>query len=319
MKSIPVRKIRDLTLTSEESGKNYVYSASGLVRIGHQIYVVADDNLHLALFDLETESPGTRIRLLPGELPADYKKRKKAKPDLESLLLIAPYAHAPNGALLAMPSLSRQERTTDILLPLDEEGGISEEVVLIDFSEIRKKLLLNRPGINIEGIIFDDRVKFLHRGSRKRGKSAIFEFDRSMFMRAIHDTHKPGADCFLGVKSYELGTINGISLEFTDSVLTEDGQILFLATAEDTDNEYSDGATLGSALGLIDPAGCLGNIFRFEGREKFEGLTLAGNRVGDSLELLIVADTDDETKPSGLFTATIESEILFAQGNRVEK
>ncbi len=77
---IAIEKIRELVI--EPLGDNrpaYVTSASGLVRLDNRVYIVADDELHLAVFDLKSSQPGRWLRLLPGMLSSNYKERKKQK------------------------------------------------------------------------------------------------------------------------------------------------------------------------------------------------------------------------------------------------
>ena len=52
------------------------------------MYVVADDEHHLGLFDVAPESPGHLIRLFEGDLSHKKKERKALKPDIESLVYI---------------------------------------------------------------------------------------------------------------------------------------------------------------------------------------------------------------------------------------
>ena len=77
---------RTLTLAPAGPGQpGHVSAASGLVRVGPWLHVVADDALLLATFPLEGEGPGALSRLLPGELPEEPAARKALKPDFEAL------------------------------------------------------------------------------------------------------------------------------------------------------------------------------------------------------------------------------------------
>ncbi|MFP2926764.1 DUF6929 family protein, partial [Pyxidicoccus sp. 3LG] len=103
---------RTLTLEVPEAPGRlaHVSAASGLVRAGEWLYVVADDALHLAVFPMRGDAPGRSVRLFEGVLPEEPKARKAAKPDLEVLCRVGPLTGAPHGALLALPSGSTEVR-----------------------------------------------------------------------------------------------------------------------------------------------------------------------------------------------------------------
>ena len=79
-------------------------AASGLVRLGNRLYVVADDELSLGVFDLSNDEAGRLVRIFEGELPASHDERKAAKPDLESLTMLPAFDGCPYGALMAIGS-----------------------------------------------------------------------------------------------------------------------------------------------------------------------------------------------------------------------
>lgn len=106
---ISPQRIRALDLVAAESpGRSaHLSAASGLVRAGKFLYVVADDELHLGVFDAAGAAAGSLLRLFDGELPESGSKRKKKKPDLEALTLLPPFAAFAHGALFALGSGSR--------------------------------------------------------------------------------------------------------------------------------------------------------------------------------------------------------------------
>jgi hypothetical protein len=303
---ITLTKIRQLDIEpTEKSRPHYVYAASGLAQVGNRLYIVADDELHLAVFDQQDSKPGKWIRLLQGNLPIDYDERKKAKPDLESITHIPPYEHAPHGALLVVPSMSRKTRINGMLLALDQDQQPTEQVIPIDFSELRPKLTELVQELNIEGIVISTAtVKLFHRGSKDKSKSAVFELDAAQFLNDLHDSHTISPKRILKTTEYELGIIEDVPLQFTDAVRLPEGRILFLATAENSTNAYDDGVTHGSAAGILDSAGKIKQITLFEGKEKLEGVS--AKLKGSKINLLLVSDTDNQTKPANLFSAELE-------------
>jgi uncharacterized protein DUF6929 len=53
---------------------------------------------------------------------------------------------------------------------------------------------------------------------------------------------------------FELGTIEGVRLGFTDAALLPDGRSVFLAAAEDAPDAIADGPVSGSVVGLLEPS-----------------------------------------------------------------
>jgi hypothetical protein len=302
---INLTKIRTLDIApSEKNRPAYVYAASGLVRIDNRLYTVADDELHLAVFEYPGDRPGNWFRLLPGGLPLNYQERKRAKPDLESITLLDPYEYAPNGALLAVPSMSRKSRINGLLIPLDENRMPSAELLPIDFTQLREKLAAEIVELNIEGTVVDKNyVRLFHRGSKGKSKSAVIKLHTQSFLKDLHDSHVISIDYKLDFTEYEIGSVDGVPLQFTDAVSLSDSKTLFLATAENTDSAFEDGASLGSSIGIMDAAGKITHMHNISGHDKLEGVSVSV--VDGEIRLLLVSDTDDQTKPSGLFKTTI--------------
>lgn len=307
LKTVSVTKIRDFNIEPTKAERpDYVFAASGLVKLGDKIFVVADDELHLAEFDLkDKKKPGKWYRMLSGDLPLEYKPRKKAKPDLEALTYLNPYQYAPYGALLAVPSMSKANRVEGVLLVLDKTGQISGQPLPIDFSKLQEHLSIQFPGLNIEGITVDNETARLYqRGNRKQGQNAVIDFKAKDFLRDLHDTHTPKPENIFCTKEFDLGILDGQVLGFTDAICLDEAHILFLAAAEDTDDAYKDGKCFGSVVGLMNSNGAVKGILSLEGKQKFEGLCVR-SRDKKQIELYLVADTDDETKPSALYAVSV--------------
>lgn len=299
---IKLRKVRDLRLSGTTPRRpNYVYSASGLVELNQEWLIIADDELHLAIFPFDPVKPGRWLSLFPGDLPEDYKERKKKKPDLEALTLMPPSSLAPNGALLIVPSLSRPNRIRGALLVLSEEG--TGEPIPIDFQNIYSELNANIKELNIEGVVLSKKaVKLFHRGSHGNSSSAIIDLEVSQFERDLHDTHAPRADSIKGIREYDLGEMNGVHLAFTDAAKLADDHIVFLAAAENSKNAYDDGFVAGSAVGILNDEAAIVRVEHIEGALKLEGIS--AKQTGNQLQLSLVADSDNENIPSMLFAST---------------
>jgi hypothetical protein len=201
-----------------------------------------------------------------------------------------------------VPSMSRRNRINGVLLALDENREVAGEPLPIDFGDIRSKLKDMVEELNIEGALFlQSTIKLFHRGSRGKSKSAVIDIEAAPFLKQLHDTHKPSADTIRGMTEYDIGAIAGVPLQFTDAVKISNDRILFVATAEDTTNAIDDGASLGSAVGIIDAAGKIDRVVRFDSREKLEGVSARVIDGTDKIELMLVADSDNEKVPACLF------------------
>ena len=77
----------------------HVSAASGLVRAGDHLYVIADDENHLAVFPATGTAPGRFVTIFASSLPLDAGKRKRVKPDFESLARLPAFPDHPHGAL----------------------------------------------------------------------------------------------------------------------------------------------------------------------------------------------------------------------------
>ncbi len=124
-----------------------------------------------------------------------------------------------------------------------------------------------------------------------------------MFLRDLHDSHTISTEHIPKITECDLGDIDGVPLHFTDAVALPDQRVLFLATAEDTTNAYEDGEWHGSAVGIIERTGKVERITRFDSKEKLEGVSVSVHP--QRLELLLVSDTDDQSKPASLYRSTL--------------
>jgi hypothetical protein len=298
---------RTLTLEApEEPGRPaHVSSASGLVAVGSWLYVVADDALHLAAFPREGAAPGRSVRLFPGELPLEPRARKAAKPDLEALCLLAPFAGCPHGALLALPSGSTTVRQRGAVLPLTADGLLTGETRPVDFTTLYAQLTRELGPLNVEGAaVSGSRLRLLQRGNGDQGKDALVDLDLERVVRALGEGRDPGPETVRTVRRWELGQAGGVRLSFTDASPLPDGRIIFTAAAEDTRDSYADGPVVGSAVGVLAPDGSPLFLDMVDAKVKLEGVSahIESGRV----HLLMVADADDPAVAAPLLEAVLE-------------
>jgi hypothetical protein len=302
-----LRQRRLLTLEVPESPglPAHVSAASGLVRAGDWLHVVADDSLLLATFALEGEAPGRGTRLFAGELPLAPAERKAAKPDLEALCLLGALPFAPHGALLALPSGSTPERRRGALLPLAPDGSLGGPVREVDFSDVYAQLGRELGPLNIEGAaLVGGRLRLLHRGNGEGGTDAVVDLDGERVLRALGagETMKP--DVVRTVRRWELGRAGPIRLSFTDASPLPDGRLVFTAAAEDTRDAYADGPVEGSAVGVLAPDGSPVFLDGVDLKVKLEGVSARVEH--GRIHLLLVADADDPAVPAPLFETVLE-------------
>ena len=305
------RSLRTLGLGGA-AGLGHLSAASGLVGVGRHLYVVADDEHHLGVFERAGSGPGRLVRLFDGDLPRrrkdhkDHKDRKAAKPDLEALLELPPGPGRPQGALLALGSGSRPQRRRGVLLGLGTDGGLDGSRRLVDLEPLYAGLTPHIDKLNIEGAVIGGAMLcLLQRGGAESANTCV-RYAWSDVARWL-DAGGPAPRARV-VERYALGAIDGVPLGFTDGAALPDGGFVFCAAAEDTGNAYDDGGCMGSAIGVVDPQGRLAWMALLEPVCKVEGIALAA--AGAGRELLLVSDADDRDSPALLLSASLPESAL---------
>ncbi len=298
-------RIRRLDLVAPTSPGRFAHlsAASGLVRVRRLLYVVADDELHLGMFDATGSAPGKLIALFDGKLPESKSKRKAKKPDLEALALLPPFSVYDHGALFALGSGSRRNRRTGALLGLTADGEASGQPSRVDLSSLFALLENEFSELNIEGAVASgDELCLLQRGNSVEAQNAVVRYrlaevlDVLAFVR--DDPLRP-----LAIQRVDLGNVDGIPLCFTDGAALPNDELLFTAIAENTHDCYRDGPCVGSAVGIIGHDGTLRYLDRLDHPYKIEGVD--ATVVGNAIRLLLVTDDDDPSVPAFLLAATI--------------
>ena len=293
-------RILNLDVPTQLGRPAHISAASGLVCIGETLYVVADDEVQLGIFKLSGRDPGTLLRLRPTELQLDLKQRKAGKPDFEALLNID--VSDDLRGLLALGSGSTPARVDAVWIDLDRNGQIAGAPRVIDLKRLYAAVQGVVGDVNIEGActVGTDLLLF-QRGNRSSINNCVLRFELKNVMACVTSgelIHEPEPT---SVKRYDLGSIDGVPMGFSDATTLVDGSIVFATVAEDTTDSYNDGPSHGSAIGLIDPAGELRSMRRVRERFKIEGIH-AEERDG-AIHLLAVTDADDPEQPAVLLSA----------------
>lgn len=266
-------------------------AASGMVVAGDFLYVIADDELHLGVFDPRGQGEGRLVRIFPGELPDAPALRKAAKPDLEALVRLPPFETCPHGAT----SGSRPNRRTGVVLVLDEDSSLVGTTFPLDLSPFYLPLEASFPALNIEGaVVLGAELVLLQRANRMHPGSALIYLSLDEVLRATSSTNSAASEP-ARVHSVDLGMIEGVPLGFTDGAALPDGRIVFSAVAENTEDTYLDGPCIGAAIGIIGIDGQVETLYRLEPTQKIEGVHATIQ--GDLIRLLMVTDADDADVP----------------------
>lgn len=301
---LQTRLLRQLFVrgSADASHPAHLSAASGLTRMGSRFHVLADDELSLAVFDLDSGAPGDLFRLFDGELPAAHDARKAAKPDLEALTRLPAFENFQGGALLAVGSGSRANRCRGVLMALDDDGCIVGGSRVVDLSPLFDPLRSRFAQLNIEGaFVTADSLCLLQRGNSGSPVNACIGFDWPAVATWLRGASPAPQARF--ITEIELGDMAGVPLSFTDGAAMPDGGWVFCAAAEDTSDSYADGACAGSVVGVVSAAGALQCIEPLSLRCKTEGIVVSVD--GDMLELLLVTDADDRTVAASLLAASL--------------
>jgi hypothetical protein len=305
---LQVQKLRELNLRKPpQAGRPaHLSAASGLVRAGEFLYVVADDEHHLGVFPALGNERGSLLRLRPGDLPDSKATRKALKPDLEALALLPAFTDHPFGALLAVGSGSRPNRRAGFLMGLDAQGAVSRTPRMLDLAGIFAAIADRVDDINIEGAtISGERLRLLQRGNKGKGRNAVIDFDLPSLLRSLQSSSAAADARLLEISWFDLGVVEGVPLSFSDGATLADGSLIFTAIAEDTDDSYADGRCVGAAIGIIDTSGKLQRLQRLAQPLKIEGI--AAHATGHVIRLLLVTDADDASIPASLYSAELTS------------
>lgn len=264
-----------------------VSAASGIVRVGDELWVVADDELELGRYSRDGRLLG-RLSLFDGELPDDPRARKRAKPDLEVLVDLH------DGQLLALGSGSKRKRMRGALVA-------GNAVVEVDLEPLYDQLAREIDRLNVEGAsVLGDHLVLLTRRTGSRGRNTIVQLDLAATRRALaKPTPKLTPKLLVGIVEVELGEVAGVPYGFTDAT-PERGRLLFTAAAEQTDDPVDDGVCVGCMIGRVDATGEVLARWPVTPLVKLEGIT----RLDDDT-VLLVADADDRRVLAPLFRATI--------------
>ena len=295
----------------------HVRAASGLSAFRESLAVIQDDANWLALIDADQQVTAVPLPPSPAGDRVFSKKRGNQgdKYDLEACVTVG---SGDQCELVGFSSGSRSEREWVLRVRDDEDGGgLKAEFVAAPafYAALRQTKEFSGAGLNIEGALaFDhDLVRLFQRGNAApcnelEATDATADFSWAALCEHLSapDRHPPPA--LDNVRTYDLRTLDGVRLTFSDAEHLGDGRVLFSASAEDRET----GGIRGSVLGIIEKDGEARWTHLSDERGqpfsgKIEGLTLDAN---DRRKVYFVIDDDDEDTPSRIYHAVVSDEML---------
>ena len=305
---LTLKHLRSLTLIepSRPGAHAHLSAASGLVRVGERLYVVPDDENHLGVFPATGKRPGQLARLFAGELPPSPAKRKKKKPDLESLVKLPAFGGFAHGALLALGSCSKPNRCTGVLFALDAHGGLAGEPAKVDLAALHDGFESHVGRLNIEGVVVvGSELHLLQRGNKGGARNARIRLRLDKAFESLATRQCLDMKALVAIEEIDLGRVGDVPLCFTDAAALADGRMVFTAIAEDTNDAYTDGACVGAAVGLLASDGRLEFLEPIDSRYKVEGIEAVHD--GTVIRALLVTDADDASVAASLVACEIRT------------
>jgi hypothetical protein len=263
----------------------FISAASGLVELDGKFFVIADDENFLGVYDLESLN-GFAALIFHERLSEDKALRKKQKSDFEALVLLP-----EQKQLLIVPSGSTSNRERGAVMAAS--GQFEKE---ISFHALYNDLRKYFSELNIEGgVVFDEDLWLFQRGNGQLNQNGIVVLNLNDLLTSKILSPK--------IIPIQLGALKDVSLSFTDATKAE-GNILFLAVAENCLSTYLDGTIVGSILGLMNRSGEIIHISPLVTDSKPEGICY--NSLSKCFHL--VTDDDDRHVPSVLYRGNLPQE-----------
>jgi len=293
----PLRYLRGEDPTEDRPA--HVRAASSIVRFSGQLVAIQDDALFLACIDPHTFS----VRDLPLPRGAkgartfdDARGNKAEKLDLEASVVIR---HEEREVLLAFGSGSTPAREQVVWVDrIDESFAVRTFEAPALYRAMRANEAFSGSELNLEGVVLaDDDLLFFQRGNgAPRPPLQPIDATARVDARELLDHLERNAPCpqLRTIRTYDLGTIAGARLTFTDATWHRD-RLLFVAAAEASPDATRDGPVSGVVLGVLDSGSH--SLLRDERGEpstdKVEGIVSGTNG-----ELYGVVDRDDPDVPA---------------------
>ena len=302
-----------------EDRPEHVRAASGLTWVGDRLAVIQDDASFLALVNPETGL----AEAVP--LPAgadgirqfdDARGNKQQKLDLEAIALLP----ANDGVCLAaFGSGSRSARERIVLVSFGRHALPTIVVHNAEsiYARLRAATGFAGSDMNVEGAIYvDGALKLFGRGNgavvgELEPMNASCDVILTDLMAHLKHPSSVSAPAPRGILQYDLGTLHGVSLGFTDVTRGGGQAVLYAAAAESSPDATRDGDVHGSVIGAIRPGERTARwtVLRDERGNPFTGKIegIVRDTVFDD-RVFAVVDSDDHTRPSELLEVVLSGD-----------
>jgi hypothetical protein len=288
----------------------HVRATSGLVRVGRRLVAIQDDASFLAVID------PAAMRVSSITLPAgpdgkrqfdDVRGNKHLKMDLECAVVIPESADGPVLVAFGSGSTPMRERIVVVRGMERDEPIVSVVHAPALYSALRAEVTFAGSELNVEGAAWvGGAIRLFNRGNGAP-RDGLLPVDATCdirwdpLRRYLADPASTPSFDLAGVTRYDLGSVDGCRLTFTDAAAVAD-VVMFAATAEDSPDAVRDGPVAGSAIGVIGADGSvrLALVTGPKGErlmEKVEGIC---PDPANPARLLAVVDRDDPAVPSEL-------------------
>ena len=317
----------------EEDRPPHVRAASGLSVFREYLAVIQDDANWLALIDADGRVHALPLPAGPGgaRVFSGSRGNKREKFDLEACITVPgegghELVGFGSGSHVGREWMLRIHEGAPFPAALTqtavlERVGIKVAAEFLDakrfYEHLRRAKDFSGAGLNIEGAVaFDDgRIRLFQRGNAPvSGDSAAVDATAELRWAALaahlSDPDHVDPPPLDNVTRYDLGTLDGVRLTFSDADCLGEGRILYSASAEDPGS----GEVAGSVLGIVEPDGSARwtELIDRDGgrfRGKIEGLS---RDVSDARKIHFVIDADDEAVPSEIFDVRLSDSFFRA-------
>lgn len=297
----------------------HIRGGSSLAWVAGRIALIQDDANFVALID-PWSGDATAITLPPGITGVrqfdDVRGNKKYRLDLEACVAIE---SATGPMLLAFGSGSSTRREHVLLIE-----GVDQPAVVVTlvpaarfYDALRNVQAFSGSALNLEGALRQGaRLRLFSRGNGAPAEgmlpiNAACSVNLEQLLSHLGNPEFTEPPAPTDIARYDLGTLGGIPLGFTDAMAWHDS-VLYTAAAEASPDAIRDGPVTGSVIGVIDSDGSTrwapitgpaGEMVRV----KAEGLVADP---GSESRLFVVLDPDDPAAPSELCTVELAGEWL---------
>jgi hypothetical protein len=292
-----VRELRyDDVASQGDDRPAHVRAASGLAMVGGRLAVIQDDAAFIGFVD-------DRVTAVPLPRGADGRRRfeealgnKQDKLDLEACVAVGEELWAfGSGSTPMREKIAVIGYTTRLHDGRPLYRRIREELSGPSAADS----FMVPPQVNIEGVaVVNKELWLFHRGNTGPHDAGptVFRINFEAFRRWLaSESALPDID---HVASFELGTVDGVRLGFTDAVAVG-ARVFYLAAAERAANAIDDGPVLACHLGVIDGDDVRAAVLEIDGMPaKAEGLAFDPNNPRHGW---VSIDPDDTEQPAKLY------------------